>query len=144
MGGDQAYKGFGLALVIDMLAGGLSGGWCARPNPEPPLGNDLLLILLDPARFGGTDHFLREVTGVASHVRSCPTIAGTREVLLPGDPERRTLAQRSAQGIPLDDGNWQALVDLAEKLGVAVPPTADAEDAPDPAEKLGVAAPSTD
>src|SRR2546429_42070 len=42
MGGDQAYKGFGLALTIDMLAGGLSGGWCSRPNPEPPLGNDAL------------------------------------------------------------------------------------------------------
>ncbi len=121
MGGDQAYKGFGLALVIDMLAGGLSGGWCARPNAEPGLGNDAIFILLDPSLFGGAEHFLHEVTGVAAHVRGCPTSEGVREILLPGDPERKTLAERSANGIPIDDGNWKALVDLAGKLGVAVP-----------------------
>jgi uncharacterized oxidoreductase len=121
MGGDQAYKGFGLGLVIDMLAGGLSGGWCARPNPEPGLGNDAVFILLAPALFGGWEHFLTEVTGVARHVRNCPTAEGVREILLPGDPERRTLAERSRQGIPLDAGNWTQLAKLADKLGVAVP-----------------------
>jgi uncharacterized oxidoreductase len=123
MGGDQAYKGFGLALVIDMLAGGLSGGWCARPNAEPGLGNDAIFILLDPALFGGADHFLREVTGVADHVRGCPTAEGVREILLAGDPERRTLAERSGNGIPIDDGNWKQLVDVATTLGVQVPTT---------------------
>jgi uncharacterized oxidoreductase len=122
MGGDQAYKGFGLALVIDMLAGGLSGGWCARPNPDPPLGNDAVFILIDPAPLGGADHFLAEVTGLAEHVRSCPTIENVREILLPGDPERRMLEQRSVHGIPLDEGNWSALIDLARQLNVAAPP----------------------
>ena len=121
MGGDQAYKGFGLGLVIDMLAGGLSGGWCARPNPEPPLGNDAFFILLDPSHFGGSEHFLQEVTGVASYVRSCPTADGVKGILLPGDPERRALAERSKNGIPIDDGNWKQLTDLANQLGVAAP-----------------------
>jgi uncharacterized oxidoreductase len=121
MGGDQAYKGFGLGLVVDMLAGGLSGGLCARPNPEAPLGNDAVFIVLEPALFGGTEHFLTQVTGVAEHVRSCPTAGNATEILLPGDPERKTLAARSATGIPLDDGNWKQLVDLANKLGVPVP-----------------------
>jgi LDH2 family malate/lactate/ureidoglycolate dehydrogenase len=31
------------------------------------------------------------------------------------------LAARSAQGIPLDDGNWNELVKLAERLEVALP-----------------------
>src|SRR3569832_2672014 len=39
MGGDQAYKGFGLAFMIELLAGGLSGGPCAFPNPPAPVGN---------------------------------------------------------------------------------------------------------
>ncbi len=118
MGGDQAYKGFGLALTIDMLAGGLSGGWCSRPNPEPPLGNDALFMLLDPARLGVLDHFLTEVTNLSAHVRSCPTVEGVGEILLPGDPERRTLAYRSVHGIPLDEGNWGQLTGLARELGV--------------------------
>lgn len=122
MGGDQSYKGFGLGLVIDMLAGGLSGGWCSRPNPEPPLGNDAVFVLLDPRFFGGTEHFIREVTGVAAYVRACPTREGAQEIPLPGDPERRTLAERSLMGIPLDDGNWKQLADLAVRLGVQLPP----------------------
>ncbi len=121
MGGDQAYKGFGLSLIVDMLAGGLSGGSSARANPDPPLGNDVVFIVLNPALFGGTEHFLVQVTGSAEWVRSCPTIDGVREIVLPGDPERRTLAERSASGIPIDDGNWKALVELAGKLAVQVP-----------------------
>jgi uncharacterized oxidoreductase len=121
MGGDQAYKGFGLGLVIDMLAGGLSGGWCSRPNPEPPLGNDAVFVLLDPSHFGGIEHFLREVTGVASYIRSCPTAENVKEILLPGDPERRALAERGRNGIPIDDGNWKQLKTLADRLGVPVP-----------------------
>jgi uncharacterized oxidoreductase len=35
MGGDQAYKGFGLAFMIEMLAGGLSGGKCSHPGAPP-------------------------------------------------------------------------------------------------------------
>jgi uncharacterized oxidoreductase len=54
-------------------------------------------------------------------VRSCPTIEGVTEILLPGDPERRTLAVRSERGIPLDEGNWAELTKLAGQLGVAVP-----------------------
>jgi uncharacterized oxidoreductase len=121
MGGDQAYKGFGLGLVIDMLAGGLSGGWCSRPNPDPPLGNDAVFVLLDPSHLGGMEHFLREVTGVASYIRSCPTAENVKEILLPGDPERRALAERSRNGIPIDDGNWKQLTTLADRLGVPVP-----------------------
>ena len=54
-------------------------------------------------------------------MRDVPRIDGVNDVTLPGDPERRTLASRSAAGIPLDDGNWKALVDLAAQLKVAVP-----------------------
>jgi uncharacterized oxidoreductase len=121
MGGDQSYKGFGLALVIDALTGGLSGGQSAHPNPEPALGNDVVFILISPARFGGTDHFAKQVAGLSAYVRSCPTADGVKEILLPGDPERRTLADRSAKGIPIDDGNWKQLADLAAKLGATVP-----------------------
>jgi uncharacterized oxidoreductase len=121
MGGDQSYKGFGLGLVIDMLAGGLSGGLCARPNPDPPLGNDVVFIVIDPDKFGGANHFLEQVNGVAAHVRSCPTVPGVNEILLPGDPEQSTLAVRAKHGIPIDDGNWKQLAELAAKLGVAQP-----------------------
>lgn len=121
LGGDQAYKGFGLAYMIDMLAGGLSGGQCPFPNPPPPMGNCAVFWVINPDFFGGSIHLLDEVKRLENYVRDVPKIDGVTEVTLPGDPERRTLAQRCANGIPLDDGNWKALVELAGKLGVTAP-----------------------
>lgn len=121
LGGDQAYKGFGLAFMIEILAGGLSGGQCAFPSPPPPLGNCALFWVMNPEFFGGSTHLQQEAKQLEKFVREVPRIDGVTEVTLPGDPERRTLCQRRSNGIPLDDGNWKALVDLASKLNVAVP-----------------------
>ena len=63
----------------------------------------------------------QEVTQLEQYVRGVQLAAGVQKVTLPGDPERAVLATRTAQGIPLDDGNWQALVTLAEGLKVPLP-----------------------
>lgn len=124
LGGDQGYKGFGLAFMIEMMCGGLSGGQCAYPNPPPPVGNAAFFFVLNPEFFGGQDHLRQEVAQLEQYVRGVPLIDGVKEVFLPGDPERKTLGQRQVNGIPLDDGNWKALVDLASQMGVAVPTVA--------------------
>lgn len=121
MGGDQAYKGFGLALMIEVFTGALSGGVTIREKPITQNGNCVFMQVYDPARFGGADHFAAEVRQLCEFVRGCPRIEGVSEILLPGDPERRTLAQRERDGVPLDEGNWAQLRTLAEKLGVALP-----------------------
>ena len=123
MGGAQAYKGFGLSLMIEILTGALSGGVTARPDTYPKKGNCVFMLLLDPAAFGGVDHFRAEVSQLVEYIRSCPRVDDCERILLPGDPERVALAERSARGIPLDDENWKALVRLAEKLGVTAPAT---------------------
>ena len=121
MGGAQAYKGFGLCLMVEVLTGALSGGVCARPEPFPKKGNCVFMMLLDPARFGGAEHFQAEVSQLVDYMRSCPRIDGVDEILLPGDPERRVLAKRQAEGIFLDNENWAQLTRLAETLQVAPP-----------------------
>jgi hydroxycarboxylate dehydrogenase B len=121
MGGDQAYKGFGLGLLVEIFSGALSGGVCVREVPITQNGNCVFMQMLDPAHLGGAAHFAREVAGLTDFVRSCPRIDGVDEILLPGDPERRALANRSQHGIPLDDGNWAELTRLAARLDVAIP-----------------------
>ncbi len=121
MGGDQAYKGFGLGLMVEIFAGALSGGVCIRETPINQNGNCLFMLLVDPARVGGREHFAREVAGLSEFVRGCPRAPGVEEILLPGDPERRTFAARTAAGVPFDAGNWNELVKLAASLGVAAP-----------------------
>ena len=121
MGGAQAYKGFGLGLIIEIFAGALSGGVCIRPKPINQNGNCVFMQLWDPKHLGGEEHFAAEVAGVCRFMRDCPRIEGVDEILLPGDPERRAWADRTRHGVPIDPGNWQQLTSLADKLGV-VPP----------------------
>ena len=121
MGGTQSYKGFGLALVLDMLAAGLSGGRACHEGAPPARGNNLLFLLLDPERFEGRESLQREAANVARFVRDTPTASGVASILLPGDPERHALDARTRDGIPLSDGHWAKLVELAEMLGVEVP-----------------------
>jgi uncharacterized oxidoreductase len=121
LGGAHAYKGFGLGLVLDILAGGLSGGRTCYPGAPAAKGNDVLFLALDPALFAGRDVLVRAATELASYVRSTPRAEGVEVVLLPGDPERLTWRRRSSEGIPIEPGPWERLIGVAERLGVNVP-----------------------
>ncbi len=121
MGGDQAYKGFGLAFMVEMLSGGLSAGECSKPNAPPPVGNCAMFVVFNPEFFGGAKHLLTEVAKLEHYVRDVPLVDGVESIQLPGDPERKTMTQRKAAGIPIDDGNWKALGELANQQGVAIP-----------------------
>lgn len=121
MGGPQAYKGFGLALMIDIFAGALSGGLCSREKAVTPKGNCAFFAFFEPSQFGGAAHFASEVDQLARFVRACPRRDGVSEILLPGDPERHTMADRLANGIPLDPENWAQLTKLADRFNLAIP-----------------------
>jgi uncharacterized oxidoreductase len=131
MGGEQAYKGFGLAFLLDLLSGGLSGGKCSYPDAGPARGNNVLFILLDPSRFSGADALGAQASRLCDFVRATPRRAGVETILLPGDPERAAFERRSRDGIPLPQGHWDLLVAIARKLGVE-PPAVPDEIAPNP------------
>lgn len=121
LGGTQAYKGFGIALLLDMLVGGLSGAPCSSPKAPNLSANAVFFLVLDVSQFAGSDHFLREVTQLTESVRGCPRTEGAKEITLPGDPERREKTKRLCDGITLDDGTWSQLSDLARKVRVGTP-----------------------
>jgi len=120
-----AYKGFGLGLLLDVLVGGLSGGFCPPAEPDAKASNNVLLVMWDPASFAGREHFLSQATNLIGYVRSTRRREGVDAIRLPGDTSSATRRTR-ADGIPLDRGAWRALERLAGDLGVAAPATADA------------------
>lgn len=122
MGGAQAYKGFGLALVLDMLAGGLTGGRSSHQGAPPAKGNNVLFLAIDPERFAGLGALTGQSSQLVDYVRGTPRAEGVDSITLPGDPERNTLATRSARGIPIEDAHWLKLLELAQSLGTPVPP----------------------
>src|SRR5262249_20016813 len=121
LGGAQSYKGFGLGLILDIWAGGLSGGGCSQANPPGATGNHIFFLALDPDRLAGSDVLKDQAAALSDWIRATPPAPAVDRILLPGDPERTTLERRTASGIALNDAHWAKLVDLAKRLHVEIP-----------------------
>jgi len=122
MGGEaDGYKGFGLGLLLDILVGGLSGGFCPPAPPDAPGTNNVLLTVWDPLRFAGMEHFVAEADKLLAHVRGTPRKEGVDAIRLPGDRSRAVNAERLRDGITLDGKSWKRMREAAEGLGVAIP-----------------------
>ena len=113
------HKGSGLAMICELLAGALTGGGCARAGATV-LESAMLSIYMDAAAMdpGG---FAGEVAEFVAWAKSARPIDPAAPVLAPGDPERRTRADREAAGIPLEDDTRRTLLDIAERYQVRVP-----------------------
>ncbi len=111
------YKGSGLAMVVDIV-GSLLVGMGAPALPDTPAGNGMLIIAVDPAAFGEGDWFATQAAALLDRVKDTPPAPGFDEVMLPGEPEARTRAERLAHGIPIEDKAWAAIVAAAQTVGV--------------------------
>ncbi len=111
------HKGFGLGVMVEMLAGALTGGGCSRSN-VPRLEQAMFTITIDPRRFQSDDAFASEVQQYIDFVKSSRTVSPGGEILMPGEPEERSRAARTARGIELDDMTWGQLTATGESLGV--------------------------
>ena len=120
-GGDQAYKGFGLGLMFDILSAGLAGGFCPPASPGTKEWNNVLLVVWDPARCAGADHFTTEADKLVAAIRGTPRKPGVERIQLPGDRSTQARVERTATGIPLTAEIWDQLTHVAAKLGVAAP-----------------------
>ena len=114
------HKGYGLAVVTELLATTLSGGPSIQPG-NPRLGgiiNNMLSILIDPARFAGVDWFRHEVDGFVDFVKASPPADPKAPVLVPGDPERLARETRMREGIEVDATTWGEILDAADTVGL--------------------------
>ena len=117
------HKGSGIAFMCEMLAGVLSGGATSGPIPGGKRGqvsNAMLSIYLDPQHFGGSG-FAERARDYVDYVKASRPVVPGGEVLVPGEPEARTRAQRLRDGVPLQAQTWAAIAAVAGSLGVPVP-----------------------
>jgi LDH2 family malate/lactate/ureidoglycolate dehydrogenase len=109
------YKGYGLALVVDLLAGLLSGAsylthvksWIDEPGEPQDIGH--FYLLFDTARLGSTDWLAKRMADFCEILRSTPPSDPQVRVRVPGDGEFATLERHQRDGVLLEEG-------LAEKL----------------------------
>ena len=129
-GGAGGYKGFGLALAVDVLSGILSG---AAVGPDPKLlqpgntssatGDDNvghLLLAIDIARFRRPVEFKNAMDQMLQAVLDCPPRANSSAPVYPGYPEAQSASQQF-RSVLIDACDYDALVRLAEELRLEPP-----------------------
>ncbi len=114
------HKGYGLAFICELLGGGLAGEWTMQDvsKQKAVTVNHMLMFILDPDVFGGGEAFAREVNGMVEWMHSAAPAKGFDKVRVAGEPERESMADRLANGIPIDDQSLSAIVGAARKAGV--------------------------
>jgi ureidoglycolate dehydrogenase (NAD+) len=123
------HKGYGLAMMIDLLCGPLNGmpfgphipPMYAQLGRRRRLGS--FFLVFDPKRFGGKANLTRVATRFAREARAQPRAPGVREILVPGDPELRMAERRGRTGIPIEAGLREEFNRWSTKLGVALRPS---------------------
>lgn len=115
-----AHKGFGLALLGDILGGSFSGGGAYLPEREVEanITNNMMAILIDPDVFGTAEAFGIDVDKYTDWVKASPPAPGVDAVQVPGDPERKSAQDRTANGIFVDAGTLAQLLEAARHAGV--------------------------
>jgi hydroxycarboxylate dehydrogenase B len=111
------HKGSGLALICELLGGALTGTGATGPNRR--FANGMFAIYVDPKLVDPADFFDGEIARYVTYFKDTKPAVGTDAVLVPGEPEARTRAERSQNGVPLPDDTWAAIVNTAREVGVS-------------------------
>ena len=118
------HKGFGLTVMLDLLAGALTGGRMFEEMRD--LYDDVgrgqgvghVFIAIDPERFMPIDEFKRRVDFFVRRHKEAETAPGVDEVLLPGEREFRHEATARARGVPLAPDLLAKVRAIARELGI--------------------------
>ena len=116
VGGALAYKGFGFAVVAQVLSTILTGASAERMGGES---NNFWILAIDIAAFTSPEAFRKELDEYAAYARSAALAEGFERVLMPGELDYETEERRAAEGIPIAEGVWSQIEAVAAELGVA-------------------------
>lgn len=116
------YKGFGLALMVDVLAGVLTGAQFGQNAGVVNGKEGHFFLALNPEIFLPRAEFTRRMDELLTWVKSGERIEGVSEIVYPGERGQRRAAEITASGqVPLNAVAWQTLSAICAETGVALP-----------------------
>ena len=110
-GGISAHKGFGLGVIVDILAGALTGAGCSQSD-DARIGNGLFVLVMNVASFREFPGFSSEIERFIDYLKSAKRATGVDEILLPGERGWDEQRKREQKGIPIDEKTWQQIQEL--------------------------------
>jgi LDH2 family malate/lactate/ureidoglycolate dehydrogenase len=121
------YKGYGLALSIELICSALIGGsfaaeissWLGEPSKPPKI--PFSVIALDISRFIEPQAFKAVVKEWLAKVIDVPKQEGVKRIYVPGEIAAEYYRERSREGIPIEEATLDSYKRLAEKYSVMIP-----------------------
>ena len=113
-----SHKGYGLGIVVDILCGVLSGGGFGAQLSGGE--NMTWTMAIDISKFRDLDDFKAMMDDMIRELHATPALPGEDGVLVAGDPEADFEDDRSVNGVPVENGQYDEIRARAVELGVEV------------------------
>ena len=118
LGGSEGYKGSGLAAMVEVLCGLLTGlGFGVEPTGRHNDG--CFMAVFNVAAFRPLKDFRKEVAEFARYLKETPPSEGSTGVFYPGEVEFLREQKRKVEGIEIEDATWDKLRNLAGEYKLA-------------------------
>jgi L-2-hydroxycarboxylate dehydrogenase (NAD+) len=126
LGGMEAgYKGYGLAMIIGLLAGTLGGAAMGKDvidfnhDDDSVTNTGQAICAINIKAFSDVATFKDAVDTLVRDIRNSERIPGVERITMPGERSEETRVARSRDGIPIAPALMRALDQLAGELGMA-------------------------
>ena len=119
------YKGYGLALIVGLLAGTLNGAAMGRDvidfnkDTRSTTNTGQAIAMIDLAAFGDVQAFKQRVATVAEDLRASERMPGVERIWLPGEQSEAKRAAHMREGIPIGPALRRSIDGVAAELGIA-------------------------
>ena len=119
------YKGYGLSLIIGLLAGALNRAAIGRDvvdmvkNTGKATNTGQAVAALSVETFMPAGEFKRAVDQVIRDIRNSQKLPGVERIWLPGEQSHAKLLDRRAHGVPMPKALRDSLDAVARELGIA-------------------------
>ena len=125
-------KGAGISMLMEIFGGLFSGAAFAGEvanlfqDFSKPQNVGHFFLAMRPDLFMSMDAYEDRMDTLVERAKACPRADGFDDILIPGEPESRTLERRSKTGIPVSPDVVSALQAEAEAVGCSMPAAANA------------------
>ena len=119
------YKGYGLALVVGLIAGTLNGAAMGKgvidfnADAASPTNTGQAIVAIDPSAFGEIGEFKAAVDQVIRDLRASERMPGVDRIRVPGERSHETAVRQRSEGIAIAPSLMQTLHGLAKELRIA-------------------------
>lgn len=118
----RGYKGYGLALLVDIFSGVLSGSSFGKsvghPNEDRPADVGHFFAALRIDAFRPKDEFIRDMDGLLDQLKNAPKASGQERIYIHGEKEFEMFEHNEQNGVPLMSEVVNMLKNTGEQVGL--------------------------